>query len=362
MESVKRKLVLENGMEFIGDGFGDRTRAAVCELVFCTAMAGYQEVVSNPSNAGLGLCMTYPVIGSCGIADEDFEAKTPQISALIVRQYNDSPSNFRSTKTLSELLEEHRIPALQGIDTRALTRTLRDEGSLRAMLCDIDVPTDEAVKIITQNPVETSLVAQTSCKKRWYKRCANHMFNVVAIDCGIKQGILRSLNARGCNVTLLPHTATAQEIAAIHPDGVLLSNGPGSPDALPQLVQLICDIRGKYPLFGIELGHQLVCLAYGARSYKRKVGHRGGNYPVKNLLTGKVEITAQSHSYDILPESLAGTGLQITHRNLLDDSVEGVRDASARLFSVQHYPDGGPGPQEGGYLFDQFIRLMQGEC
>ena len=202
-------------------------------------------------------------------------------------------------------------------------------------------------------------VSRVSCKKRWYSRTANHRFNVVAVDCGIKLNIVRSLNARGCNVTVVPWNTDAAQIRAMKPDGVFLSNGPGDPEDVVPVIELVRALRGEAPIFGICLGHQLISLAYGARTYKLKFGHRGGNHPVKNLETGKIEITRQNHSYAVDADSLAGTGLELTHINLLDNTVEGVRCERDRVFSVQYHPESAPGPQDSGYLFDRFILSMK---
>ena len=353
-----RKLVLETGEEYYGRGFGDG-REAVCELVFNTSMVGYQEIVSDPSYTDQAVVMTYPIIGNYGIADDDFETKTPTIGGLRVREYNDQPSNFRYTRTLAEILEENHIPGISQIDTRKLTRSIRDLGSRRALLTNMDTPVEAALARIAETPVPHDAVSRVSCKKRWYSRTANHRFNVVAVDCGIKLNIVRSLNARGCNVTVVPWNTPAEQIRAMKPDGVFLSNGPGDPEDVTPVIELVRSLRGETPIFGICLGHQLISLAYGARTYKLKFGHRGGNHPVKNLETGKIEITSQNHSYAVDADSLSGTGLELTHVNLLDNTVEGVRCVRDRVFSVQYHPESAPGPQDSGYLFDRFILSMK---
>lgn len=352
------KLVLEDGSEYYGYSFGAETQAVV-EVVFNTSMAGYQEIVSDPSYTDQAVVMTYPLIGNYGITDEDFETKTPTIGGLIVREYNDFPSNFRYTKTLSELLEEYRIPGISGIDTRMLTRSIRDLGSRRAVITSPDTAVSDALKIIADTPIPHNAVERVSCKKRWYSRTPNPRFNVVAVDCGIKLNIVRSLNARGCNVTVVPFNTSAGQIREMKPDGIFLSNGPGDPQDVKPVITLIRELKGMFPIFGICLGHQLISLACGAETYKLKFGHRGGNHPVKNLLTGKVEITSQNHSYAVRESSLAGTGLEITHINLLDKTVEGVRSDDGRMFSVQYHPESAPGPQDSSYLFDSFISLMR---
>ena len=359
MKSFNRKLVLEDGSEYCGYGFGSPCQR-VCELVFNTSMVGYQEIVSDPSYTDQAVVMTYPLIGNYGITDDDFECKNPSIGALIVYDYNDRPSNFRYTKTLSELLEENGIPGIYGVDTRRLTRSIRDFGSRRCIITDISTPVGEALEIIKNTPVPHDAVARVSCKKRWYSRTANPQFNVVALDCGIKLGIVRSLNRLGCNVTVVPYDTPADEIEFMKPDGVFLSNGPGDPEDVIPVIDLVKKLRGKYPIFGICLGHQMISLACGAETYKLKFGHRGGNHPVKNLETGKIEITSQNHSYAVNEKSLENTGLKVTHVNILDNTVEGIRDERSKMFSVQYHPESAPGPQDSAYLFDRFIALMGG--
>jgi len=353
-----RKLVLEDGSEYRGYGFGAKNEA-VNELVFNTSMAGYQEIVSDPSYTYQTVVMTYPVIGNYGICDEDFETKIPTIGGLAVRDYNDSPSNFRSTKTLGEILEDNNIPGIFGIDTRKLTRSIRDFGSRKAIITDINTSTDEAVKKIKAYTIPKDAVSKVSCRKKWYCRTAHPKYNVVAVDCGIKYNIIRNLNRRACNVTVVPYNATIDEINALAPDGVFLSNGPGDPEDVECTIALVKKLIGKYPVFGICLGHQLISLAYGAKTYKLKFGHRGGNHPVKNLETGKIEITSQNHSFAVVIDSLKKTPLEITHINLLDNTVEGLECKKDKVFSVQYHPESAPGPQDSGYLFDKFIEIIK---
>ena len=257
MREKDRKLVLEDGSEYPGYGFGSPCHR-VCEVVFNTSMAGYQEIVSDLSYTDQMVVMTYPLIGNYGIADEDFESKTPNIGGLIVCDYNDTPSNFRCVKALSELLEENDIPGISGIDTRRLARSIRDLGSRRAILTSLDTPTAEALEIIARTPVPHDAVRRVSCRKKWYSRTADARFSVVAVDCGIKLNIIRQLNRFGCNVTIVPYNTTAEEIAFMKPDGVLLSNGPGDPQDVPEVAETVRKLRGKVPIFGICLGHQII--------------------------------------------------------------------------------------------------------
>ncbi len=358
VEQFDRKLILETGEEYYGHGFG-AAEQRVCEIVFNTSMVGYQEIISDPSYTYQAVVMTYPLIGNYGICDDDYESRTPSIGALIVREYNDQPSNFRYTHTLGEVLEENHIPAISGIDTRKLTRSIRDLGSRRVLITGADTPLEEGLRIIAETPVPHDAVPLVSCRKRWYSRTANHRYNVVAVDCGIKLNIIRCLNARGCNVTVVPYDTPAEVIERMDPDGVFLSNGPGDPEDVAPVIQLVRALRGRYPIFGICLGHQMIALAAGAKTYKLKFGHRGGNHPVRNLRTGRIEITSQNHSYAVDAQSVEGTGLEITHVNLLDGTVEGLACPADRLFSVQYHPESAPGPQDSAYLFDQFVAMMK---
>lgn len=350
--------MLADGSTYPGVRFGAGD-SRVCELVFNTSMVGYQEIISDPSYTGQLVVMTYPIIGNYGITDEDFETRTPTIGGLIVRECNDIPSNFRYTATLSEVLEDHGIPGIEGVDTRRLTRVIRDTGSQKALLTDIDMPQEEALALLGATDLRHDQVAQVSCAKRWYSRTSNPRYTVVAVDCGIKLNIVRSLNARRCNVTVVPYDTPYQKILDMEPDGVFLSNGPGDPRDVPSVVDLVRKLRGKFPIFGICLGHQLITLAYGGSTYKLKFGHRGGNHPVRDLSTGHIEITSQNHSYAVDAASLPGTGLEVTHVNVLDGTVEGVASPADRVFSVQYHPESAPGPQDSGYLFDEFVAMME---
>lgn len=313
MKPFDRKIILENGKEFYGYGFGaDKT--AINELVFNTSMVGYQEIISDPSYTDQMVCMTYPLIGNYGVCDEDYETRVPTMGGLIVREYNDLPSNFRYTKTLSEVLDEYDIPGISGIDTRMLTRIIRDEGSQKVMICHADMPYNKALNMLLDYKIPTDMVSRVSCKKRWYSRTPNHRYDVVAIDCGIKMNIVRMLNKKGCNVTVVPYHTTAEEILNMRPDGLFLSNGPGNPEDVTPVIEVVKALKGKLPIFGICLGHQMISLALGAKTFKMKFGHRGGNHPVMNLETGKIEITSQNHSYAVSVDSLEGTELALTHK------------------------------------------------
>lgn len=354
MEKVKRKLVLENGDVFEGTGFGAACDA-IGEIVFNTSMAGYQEIISDPSYTDQLIVMSYPIIGNYGITDEDYESKNLLLKALIVRDYNDAPSNFRYTKTLAELLEENGVPGLQGIDTRRLVRTIRDKGSMKACIADACVPTEEVMARIEAYEYPRDQVKRAGCRKKWYSRTPNHKYNIVAVDCGIKNQMIKNLNNQGCNVIMVPHDIKAEEVMALGPDGVFISNGPGDPVNVPEVVELVRALKGRVPIMGVCMGHQLISLAYGAKTYKLKFGHRGGNHPILDKTSGLVEITAQNHSYAVDEKSLEGTGLAVTHVNLLDGTVEGVEDAANKVFSVQFHPESAPGPCDSIRLFEKFI-------
>ena len=353
-----RKIILEDGTSYPGYGFGAQGDR-VAEIVFNTSMAGYQEILSDPSYTGQAVVMTYPLIGNYGICPEDFETERPTVTAMIVHEYNNTPSNFRSTQSLGEAMERFDIAGVSGVDTRSLAMHIRDKGTCKVLITGADVSPAEVLSKLQALTLPRDQVSRVSTPSIRFSPAPSPRFHVAAVDCGMKENIVRSLNARGCDVTILPWNTTAETLKALHPDGVFLSNGPGDPQDAKPVIELAARIRGKYPLFGICLGHQIIALSYGARTYKRKFGHRGGNHPVKNLLTGKVEITSQNHSYAVDEKSLAGSGLTVTHRNLLDNTVEGLAHPSDRVFSVQYHPESAPGPQDSAYLFDQFIAMME---
>ena len=352
------KLVLEDGSEYPGYSFGDAgVTDRVCTVVFNTSMVGYQEIVSDPAYTDQFVVMTYTLIGNYGMTEEDYESKSLTIGGLIVREYNDQPSNFRYTKTLEEVMCEHHIPGLWGIDTRMLTRKLRDCGSIRGVLTSIDTSTEAAILMIKNTPIPTDAVSRVSCKKRWYTRTANAKYNVVAIDCGMKTNIVRTLTSKGCNVTVVPYNTTPEQIEALKPDGVIISSGPGCPEHATEVIECVKALWGKYPMFGIGLGCQILCLSKGAAVSSLPHGHRGG-YPVRCLEDGKITSTAQNHAYAVDRESLDGTGLSVLYENVTDASVEGVIDAESRVLGVQFAPESAPGPQDNYKLFDRFIAMI----
>ena len=355
-----RKLILEDGSEYFGFGFGD-TADKICEIVFNTSPVGYQEILSDPSYTYQAVVMAYPLIGNYGIAADDFETQTPTIGGLIVRDYNDIPSNFRSIKTLSQVMKEYSIPGVYGVDTRKLVRSIRDLGSRLVLITNVDTPIEKGLEMIKNYTPARDAVSKVSRKQVCKYAGVDAKYQVVAIDCGMKQNIVRSLNKKGCDVTVVPWNTTADEIIHLKPDGIFISNGPGDPTDATPVIEVVKQLHGKYPIFGICLGHQIISLAYGATTYKLKFGHRGGNHPVKNLLSGKIEITSQNHSYAVDEKSLENTPLTVTHKNILDNTVEGVECVSDKIFSVQYQPESAPGPQDSEYLFDRFINLMEVE-
>lgn len=352
------KIVLEDGSEYCGFSFGAKCQS-VCEIVLNTSMVGYQEIISDPSYTYQMVVMTYPLIGNYGINDEDYETKLPTIGGLIVRDYNDMPSNFRYTKTLSELMEDNNIPGIYGLDTRKLTRCIRDKGTMKVLICDIDTPHDEAMKILGETEIKNDAVSKVSCKKKWYSRTSNHQFDVVAVDCGIRNSMIKALNAKGCNVTIVPYNTTAEEIEFMKPDGVLISNGPGNPDDVECVVELIKSLKGKMPIAGISIGAELIAKAYGAKTSKLKFGHRGPNHPVKNLKDDSVEIVVQNHGYVIDADSVKGTELEITHVNLLDNTVEGIACEKDKVYGIQYQPGTEPGPNNSPCFYDKFIGILK---
>ena len=357
MKPFTKKLVLENGKEFPGYGFGS-DRVAVCEIVFNTSMVGYQEIVSDPTYTEQIVVMTYPLMGNYGFADEDYESKFPSMGGMVVRECCDAPSNFRYTKTLNEAFEELNVPGISGVDTRMITRIIRNEGTQRAAIVDYNMPHEEAMKLIRESEPKRNLLERISCKKRWFSRTPNHKWDVVAIDCGIKYSFIRQLNAKGCNVTIVPYNSTPEEILAFNPDGIFVSNGPGDPAEGTMVSETIKALQGKLPIFGVDLGHQLIAMSYGAQNVKMKVGHRGANHPVKNLESGKLEIVAQNHGFVVDEESTKSTPIKVTHRNLLDNTVAGIEVMEDHIFSVQYQPDCTP-ESSSTYLFDKFIKLME---
>jgi len=353
-------LILADGSEYEGEAIGAEVGATSGELVFNTALSGYQEIVTDPSYAGQVITFTYPHIGNYGVNDADDESRRPFCTGVIVRDLAARPSNWRSEATLDDLLRRHGVPGITGIDTRRLTRHLRDAGALPAAF-----GTDEtAVRAAAARAVGTEgidLVARVTTDAPYTVGGDDAPFRVVAYDYGIKRTILRHLVGVGCRVEVVPATTPAADVLARRPDGVFLSNGPGDPAAVAGAAGTVAALVGAVPVFGICLGHQILGLALGGRTVKLPFGHHGANHPVRHEATGRVEITSQNHNYAVDADSLAATGaVALTHVNLNDGVVEGMRVLDAPAFGVQYHPEAGPGPHDARYLFDDFVALMTG--
>ncbi|MBQ9544618.1 MAG: glutamine-hydrolyzing carbamoyl-phosphate synthase small subunit [Clostridia bacterium] len=353
-----RKIVTDDGREFFGYSFGADGEKAL-ELVFNTSSAGYQEILSDPSYTDQAVILTYPLIGNYGIAEDDFEARDPGAGAMIVREYNPEPSHCRSAASLGEVMKNSGVIGISGVDTRELTRLIRDKGTQRAFITGAGTPVKKALAALKEDPPRDA-VKRVSRRNAEFFGKEKARLKVALIDCGVKKSIVDNLAASGCRVAVLPWNTPCEEILALKPDGVLVSNGPGDPADVPETIKAVAGLLGKVPLFGICLGHQILSLAYGAKTYKLKFGHRGGNHPVMEIGSRKkIEITSQNHSYAVDGKSLIGTPLEVTHVNLLDSTVEGVKSVRDRAFGVQFHPEGAPGPHDGEYLFDRFVRMMK---
>lgn len=353
---MQAKLLLEDGTLFTGRSFGAQGNTTG-EVVFNTGITGYQEVLSDPSYCNQIVTMTYPLIGNYGITRDDFESVRPFVNGFVVRRHEPVPSNWRAEYTLDELLKEHGIVGISDIDTRMLTRILRNHGTMRGILTAGDHPVEELKEMLQASALVNDQVKQTSTPHVY--NSPGHGERIVLIDYGAKSGIVRELSARGCDIVVVPQDITAEQVRRLNPDGIQLSNGPGDPKDVPHAVETIKELLGEYPIFGICLGHQLLALAGGADTEKLKFGHRGGNHPVKELATGRCYITSQNHGYTVKEDSLAGTDLEVTHINNNDKTVEGVRHNKFPAFSVQYHPEAAPGPFDNSYLFDRFIEMIR---
>ncbi|WP_242325165.1 glutamine-hydrolyzing carbamoyl-phosphate synthase small subunit [Faecalibaculum rodentium] len=355
---MERLLILEDGSVYRGQGFGsDELKTG--ELVFNTSMTGYQEILTDNSYCGQIVMMTYPLIGNYGINRDDYESIEPAVFGFVTRDLCQSPNNWRSQETLDDFLKAHNIPGIYDVDTRAITRKLRNKGTMRAMLANPDTDIEAAVKQLQETDYLHDQVARVSSSKIF--PIPNRGHKVVLMDFGAKLGIVRELSRRGCDLIVVPWDTDAQTILSYHPDGVMLSNGPGDPEDVPQAIETIRQLMGKTVIFGICLGHQLISLACGAKTYKLKFGHRGANHPVVDLETGKVDITSQNHGFAVDIDSLADTELELTHKALNDGSCEGVRHKELPVFSVQFHPEASAGPEDTAYLFDKFVAMMDKE-
>lgn len=350
-------LILEDGTVFKGKSFGSE-KSSQGEVVFNTGMTGYQEVLSDPSYCGQIVTMTYPLIGNYGINRDDFESLTPFIHGFVVKEHSLYPNNWRTETTLDELLKEYDIPGIYDIDTRKLTRILRQQGTMRGMIVsEVDPKLEEMQHIVREIPYMTDQVARVSTKNSFH--CPGRGSRVVVVDYGSKAGILRELTNRQCDMRVVPYNTTAEQIIRLRPDGILLTNGPGDPKDVPEAIEMIKGVLGKFPLFGICLGHQLFSLACGADTEKMKFGHRGANHPVKDVYKDEIMITSQNHGYAVRAESLENTELEITHIAVNDQTIEGVKHKHYPAFSVQFHPEAAPGPFDSNMLFDQFLQSIE---
>ncbi|ADY54799.1 carbamoyl-phosphate synthase small subunit [Syntrophobotulus glycolicus DSM 8271] len=354
-------LVLETGKVFCGESFG-AVGEAKGEIVFNTGMTGYQEVLTDPSYADQIVCMTYPLIGNYGINAEDDQSGKIQVRGFIVKEAAASPNHWQMQSILSKKLAQSGIVGIMGIDTRALTRHIREHGVLKGLITNHLHDLEKKASDLKDWHNTRGIVAEVSTDKSYIVPSAGscpRKFRVVAMDFGIKGNILETMSQKGFEVTVVPYHTKSADILAFQPDGVFLSNGPGDPKDVPQAIETIKELAGKTPVFGICLGHQLLALALGGDTYKLKFGHRGGNQPVQDLRTGRVTITSQNHGYAVSEKSLANTLLQVTQINLNDKTIEGLAHSEWPLFSVQYHPEAGPGPSDSLYLFDRFARLME---
>ncbi|HEU4964529.1 MAG TPA: glutamine-hydrolyzing carbamoyl-phosphate synthase small subunit [Bacilli bacterium] len=353
---MRARLILEDGTVFEGESFGAKGES-YGEVVFNTGMTGYQEVLTDPSYYGQIVTMTYPLIGNYGINVDDIESAHPHVRGFVVREWAEVPSNWRSMDNLDEYLSFNNIMGIQGIDTRMLTKKIRVRGTMAGVITTEDKSVEEYVQQLnTDHLLPRDQVARVTTKSTY--RCPGEKRRIVAMDFGMKAGILRSLLARDCDVTVVPADTSVEEIMHWRPHGVFLSNGPGDPADLNEIIETVRDLIPQVPIFGICLGHQLISLACGAKTDRLKFGHRGANHPVKDLLTGRCYITSQNHGYVVTPDSLEGTGLELTHLNQNDGSVEGVRHTEYPVFSVQYHPEARPGPDDSDYLFDRFMDMI----
>jgi carbamoyl-phosphate synthase small subunit len=374
---MKALLALEDGSVFPARSFTGPGEIGG-ECVFNTAMTGYQEVITDPSYKGQLVTMTYPLIGNYGVNDEDVESDRIQVEAFIVKEYLPFPSNFRSRSSLADYLKKNGVLGLEGVDTRALTRHLRNHGAMRAVA---STETLQAVDLVERAKSIPTMLGQglvslvtSPLPYRWIRGKPRPLnpeqidhpweenssaYRVVVLDCGIKYNMLRSLEKRGCQVLVNPVLTSARKILGLKPDGLLLSNGPGDPAAELEVIRIIQNLLGSLPIFGICLGHQLLGLAWGGTTFKLKFGHRGANQPVKHLKTGRVEITSQNHGFAVDSQSINDPNVEITHINLNDQTIEGMEHKRLPIFSVQYHPEASPGPHDAFYLFDHFLSLME---
>lgn len=353
---MKGKLILEDGSVFTGDLLNDYT--ATGEVVFNTGMTGYQEILTDPSYCCQIVTLTFPLVGNYGVAEKFMQSRKSFVNGFIIGELCDEGSNWQKENELAKFLNDQKIPCLYNVDTRAVTRTIRSQGCMKGIIVSEDASKEEIDKLMAV-PLKLDVVAEVTTPEKYVME--NDGPDVVVMDFGIKQNILNSMHNLGCRLTVVPASTKAEEILAMNPDGIFLSNGPGDPKDVPEVIAEVKKLIGKKPMFGICLGHQLISLALGANTYKLKFGHRGSNQPVKDLRNGRVYISSQNHGYAVEEESLKELPLEVTHLNVNDGTVEGMRHTSLPLFSVQYHPEASPGPDDNMYLFDQFWAMLTGE-
>ncbi len=353
-------LFLEDGTHFLGQSLSHVGETAG-EVVFNTSITGYQEILTDPSYAGQIVTMTYPLIGNYGVNEEDIESDKIHVKGFVVKEFCRVHSNYRATQSLIDYLNTNKILAIEGIDTRALTRHLRLKGAMKAIISTEDFDLASLSNKIKDVPAMdgSDWVGQVTTKDPYVWKAEKAKYKIAAIDCGIKFNILRILNKLGCDVHVFPASASMDEINAIKPDGLFVSNGPGDPSAVAYVIELLKKFIGKLPIFGICLGHQMLGLALGGKTYKLKFGHHGANHPVKDGLTGRIGISSQNHGFCVDVESFGDGEVEIVHTNLNDQTVEGIRHKKYPLYSVQHHPEAAPGPHDEQYLFARFIEMME---
>jgi carbamoyl-phosphate synthase small subunit len=371
-ERSRAIIALEDGTTFKGASFG-AAGEKTGEVVFNTSMTGYQEILTDPSYKGQIVTMTYPLIGNYGVNEDDVESVRPHVEGFIIRECSPIHSSWRAQGSLSQFLNSHGIMGIEGVDTRALTKHVRTAGAMKAIISTEDVNTERLIEKAKASPglIGRDLVREVSCPAPypWKSQFPDsygasfsprdHQYRITAMDFGIKHNILRLIASLGCDITVVPANTTADQILSLDPDGIVLSNGPGDPEGVPYAIETARELIGKKPIFGICLGHQILGLAKGGRTYKLKFGHRGGNHPVKDLTTGKVIITAQNHGFCLDINSLREEEIEITHINLNDQTLEGMRHRGLPIISIQFHPEASPGPHDARYLFEEFIEVME---
>lgn len=350
------KIVFENGKEFYGVNFGC-DKEIIGEVIFNTSMVGYQEILSDPAYFDKIVCMSYPIIGSYGLADDDYDPKNIRVKGYIVKEYNDMPSNFRSTRVFGEALEDNGVVGISDVDTRAIVRMIRNEGIMKAMICDDAKAKEECLAEINHYEVKTNPVKAVSCKKNWYSRTTNPIATILVLDCGVKTSLIKELSEDGFNVIVCPYNTSKEQILRQKADGVIISNGPGNPNDNPEVISLVRELKGKLPILGLGLGAEIVAVASGAEVKKLQHGHYGVNLPVRNILNDKIEISSQNNGYAIIRESLEKTTLKITHEQVIDKEVAGFMDEDNKIIGVEFNPQYNKETDE--YVIKRFLKMTK---